>query len=216
MAAFSKGSQTGGQSDNAAGGDNHKPGIARFDLEISGMSCAACSSRVERGLQRMAGVERASVNLAAGTAAVVYRPQQVNPSDLIRAVERIGYSARPLVAEDVYQGVTGEDVQPAQRPKLLILSAVLSLPFAVMMLGQFLRIPLPPFLTSGYTQFLLATPVQLAGGFPFYRGAFSALRNRSANMDVLVAMGSSAAFFYSLVVTLGWLEGHVYYETAAV
>lgn len=208
--------RTEGQGGNMTSRNDNETRVARIDLEVSGMSCAACSSRVERGLQRVAGVERASVNLAAGTAAVEYLPQQVSPADLIRAVEKIGYSARLLSTEPIDREAA-EDSQSARRLRLLIFSAALSLPFAVLMLGQFLKMPLPPLMTSGYTQLLLATPVQLVGGLPFYRGAYHALRSRSANMDVLVALGTTTAYLYSAFSLFLWGPHHHYYfEVSAI
>ncbi len=188
----------------------------RVEIKIQGMACAACVARVEKGLQKLAGVERASVNLATETALIEYRPAEVKPEDLTAAISSIGYRARVL--SDLAEG-TGKVSEPAelqQRKQLLVFSAVLSFPFLVIMLEHLLGLPLPGWLTSYTTQLLLATPVQFVAGLPFYRGAYTSLRGGSANMDVLVVLGTSAAYFYSLIVGLLNPNAHLYFEVSAV
>jgi Cu+-exporting ATPase len=188
----------------------------RVELKIQGMSCAACVARVEKGLQKLEGVEKASVNLATETASIEYRPGVLEPEDLTAAISRIGY--RGQVLSDLAEG-TGKVSEPAelqQRKGLLFFSAILSFPFLVIMLEHLLGIPLPGWLTFYTTQLLLATPVQFIAGFPFYRGAYTALRGGSANMDVLVVMGTSAAYFYSLITGLLDPNAHLYFEASAI
>lgn len=188
----------------------------RVELKIEGMSCAACAARVEKGLNKLTGVEHAVVNLAVETAVVEYRPAQLGIEDLVAEVSQIGYNARPV--SDLAEG-TGKVSEPAelrQRKLLLVFSAVLSIPFLLMMLGRLPGLSMPGWLTSFTVQILLATPVQFIAGSPFYRGAYTALRNGSANMDVLVALGTSAAYFYSIGAAYLNPHAHLYFEVSAI
>jgi len=194
---------------------------AEIALSIQGMTCAACSARLERVLGRVPGVASAAVNLATERAAVRFDPGQVELSDLIRRVEAAGFKARPLLGD-------GEDAERAERlrelrrqRRALILAAALSAPLVVAMLGHLLGLhgALFRLLGNGWVQWALATPVQLISGWSFYRDGYRAVRGGSANMAVLVALGTSAAYLYSV---LSVLLGHrlpihgLYFETSAV
>ncbi|MFY9139877.1 MAG: heavy metal translocating P-type ATPase [Thermacetogeniaceae bacterium] len=188
----------------------------RVEIKVQGMNCAACVSRVEKKLQKINGVQEAVVNLATEKAVVKYLPAVVKPEDLAAAISSIGYGAQ--LQTDLAEG-TGQVSEPAelgQRKRLLVFSAFLSFPFLVIMLEHLFGLSLPVWLTSYTTQLLLATPVQFIAGFPFYKGAFTALRGGSANMDVLVALGTSAAYFYSLIIGLVDPHAHLYFEASAV
>ncbi len=186
----------------------------KIDLRIKGMSCATCSARVEKELKRMSGVKKAVVNLVTEIAAVEYLPAQITVTDLVQAVQRSGYDAEALT-NDIHEASPESD-ELRERRRMLILAAFFSLPFVVMMVGEFLRLPLPHWLMTALVQFLLATPVQFIAGFAFYRGAYFALKDRSPNMDVLVALGTSAAYFYSLAATIFAPGADLYFETSAV
>lgn len=188
----------------------------RVEIKIQGMNCAACVSRVEKKLQKINGVQEAVVNLATEKAVVKYLPAIVKPEDLAAAITGIGYKAQLQTDLAEGTGKVSEPVELGQRKGLLILSAFLSFPFLVIMLEHLFGLSLPSWLTSYTTQFLLATPVQFIAGFPFYKGAFTALRGGSANMDVLVALGTSAAYFYSLIIGLIDPHAHLYFEASAV
>jgi P-type Cu+ transporter len=192
------------------------------DLGITGMSCANCAATIERTLnKKVPGVVQAAVNFAAERAAVEFLPGSVAPAELIKAVAEAGFGAS-LAAESA----EAEDVEAAARrqetalqTRQFIVGVACTLPlFALSMARDF-------GLTGTWSHaawvnwlFLgLATPVQIYTGMGFYLGAFNSLRNRSANMDVLVAMGSTVAFLYSLLVLLvPGLGHHVYFETSAV
>ncbi|WP_042352522.1 heavy metal translocating P-type ATPase [Bacillus massiliigorillae] len=195
--------------------------VAEFN--ITGMTCAACSTRVEKGLNKMDGVTSANVNLTLETATVTYNPEAVSPSDIIAKVEKLGYGAERK------QDKQGEQIDHRQRAIekqkwKFIISAILSLPLLYTMVGHFSFtswIYMPDFLMNPWFQFALATPVQFIIGSQFYIGAFKALRNGSANMDVLVVLGTSAAYFYSLYQSIQSIGAHahelsLYYETSAV
>ena len=195
------------------------------DFNIVGMTCAACSTRIEKGLNKMPGVSKATVNLALETAHVEYSAAEVSVSDMVNKVDQLGY--RAIRKEEV--AAEGDYKQKEIRHKKiqLAVSAILSLPLLWAMVSHFTFtswIYLPEFLMNPWVQLVLATPVQFIIGWQFYVGAYKALRNKSANMDVLVSLGTSAAYFYSLYLTLQWAasaDAHrhapdMYYETSAI
>ncbi len=193
------------------------------ELELTGMTCAACAARIEKGLNKLPGVAKATVNFALETAHVEYAPADVSVKDMIQKVEKLGYKA----AVKQEQGEAGDrrKKEVAAQKRKLILSAALSFPLLWAMVGHFSFtsfIWAPDIFMNPWFQFALATPVQFWIGRQFYTGAYKALRNGSANMDVLVALGTSAAYFYSLYVTFEWTNGgghhqaELYYETSAV
>ncbi|MDO3411302.1 heavy metal translocating P-type ATPase [Saccharibacillus sp. CPCC 101409] len=204
------------------------------DFDITGMTCAACSARIEKGLSRMPGILNANVNLALETAHVEYSPGAVEPGDIMRKVQQLGYGAK-LKQEGQSRDRGGEE---RKRVVKLTIAALLSLPLLWAMAGHFSFtsfVYVPELLMNPWFQLALATPVQLVIGWQFYVGAYKALRSASANMDVLVALGTSAAFFYSLYLTIRWaadggsaggmdgmpgMAGHgmpeLYFETSAV
>ncbi|WP_261305479.1 heavy metal translocating P-type ATPase [Paenibacillus andongensis] len=195
------------------------------DFNIVGMTCAACSTRIEKGLNKMPGVSKATVNLALETAHVEFSAAEVSISDMVNKVDQLGYKA--IRKEEV--AAKGDYKQKEIRHKKiqLAVSAILSLPLLWAMVSHFTFtswIYLPEFLMNPWVQLVLATPVQFIIGSQFYVGAYKALRNKSANMDVLVSLGTSAAYFYSLYLTLQWAasaDAHhhapdMYYETSAI
>lgn len=184
---------------------------------ITGMTCAACAARIEKGLNRMEGVQ-ATVNLALETAVVSYLDSRVKNEDIILKVKQIGYGAS--LKEEAVAGETGHGQRTIWlQIGMLLISALLTLPLLWAMVGHFSFtswIYTPEQFMEPWFQFWLATPVQFILGGRFYIGAFKALRNRSANMDVLVALGTSAAYFYSLYITITGESTELYYETSAV
>lgn len=194
------------------------------DFDISGMTCAACAARIEKGLNKMAGVSKATVNLALETAHVEYSPAEVSTADMVKKVEQIGYKA--TLKQDQQEAVDHRKKEIKAQQKRFLLSAILSLPLLWAMVGHFSFtswIWVPDLFMNPWFQLILATPVQFIVGRPFYIGAYKALRGGGANMDVLVALGTSAAYFYSLYLTVQWAsDAHanhapaMYYETSAV
>ncbi|MDK2123701.1 heavy metal translocating P-type ATPase [Parachitinimonas caeni] len=173
---------------------------------IGGMSCAACAARIEKVLNRVPGVS-ASVSFANESAEVVLDAGKADSQAVIAAVEKAGFRAAPMQDDAL--------PQPETEPRWpLWLALALALPLvadmAVMAAGWH------QWMQPAWLQWLLATPVQFVSGWRFYRGGWHALRSGGANMDVLVALGTSAAYFYSTLVALGWIHGHVYFEAAAV
>lgn len=188
------------------------------ELKISGMSCAACSARLEKNLQGLAGVYGATVNLAAEKATVEYNANVLTLDQIKERVKKIGFEAHNVASAsevDREKQIRRDEIRK-QRFRLF-LSAILSAPLlAGMLLHSFgILQNVGAVLMNPYLQLALATPVQFVAGWPFYRGAWSALLNKSANMDVLVAMGTSAAYFYSIAQIL-FGEGHLYFESSAI
>lgn len=191
------------------------PGLARVELGLVGMSCAACAARIERGLSGAEGVESAAVNLATERATVQYDPRRISAAKMKQIVTDLGYQAFEAEAESVDREKEERDREIRRQRTRFTVAAVLSLPLLGSMLLDVIGVHVPHWLMAGYFPFALATPVQFYSGAQFYRGAYHALRSGSANMDVLVALGTSAAYFYSVVNTF-FADGHVYYESGAV
>ena len=191
------------------------------DFTVTGMTCAACSARIEKVLNKRQGITAANVNLALENATVEYNPLEVTAADIIQAIEKLGYGAH--VKEDEQQGADHREQAIERQQRKFIVAAILSLPLLWTMVGHFSFtsfLYVPELLMNPWVQFLLATPVQFIIGRHFYVSAYQALRNKSANMDVLVVMGTSAAYFYSIYQAIASAgHGHhaeLYFETSAV
>ncbi|WP_137790444.1 heavy metal translocating P-type ATPase [Bacillus sp. E(2018)] len=194
----------------------------KVDLDISGMTCAACSTRIEKSLNRMEGVSSATVNLTGETGSIEYNPAVVSLDDLVNKIKKLGYHAS--TQQDREMKKTKKDQEIASKKRKLFLSIILSLPLLYTMFAHMpwdFGLPMPSLLMNPWFQLLLASVVQFYIGGAFYIGAFRALRNKSANMDVLVALGTSAAFFYSVVEAFKTIGNpaympQLYFETSAV
>ncbi|WP_407944949.1 heavy metal translocating P-type ATPase [Paenibacillus cymbidii] len=194
-------------------------------FQITGMTCAACANRIEKGLGKLPGVTNATVNFAMETARVEYSAGEVTIEDMQEKVKKLGYEA--LVKQENRDAGDHRLHEIRQQKLKLLVSAILSFPLLWTMVGHFSYTSwmyTPEFLMNPWVQLLLATPVQFYIGKQFYVGAYKALRNRSANMDVLIALGTSAAYLYSLYLTIDWYAAGgqmhhspaLYYETSAV
>jgi Cu+-exporting ATPase len=196
--------------------------LNHLELLVTGMTCVNCAANIERTLnKKVKGVVQASVNFASEYAAIRYMPEIVSVDDMVAAIEKAGYGAiipsESEKGEDVEQSARQAEIQDQTRK--FIVGVAFSLPlFALSMLRDFSIIGVWSHASWVNWMFaFLATPVQFYTGFDYYNGGFKSLRNKSANMDVLVALGSSAAYFFSLVVLLFPSIGqHVYFETSAV
>ncbi len=195
------------------------PRIERVVLPIEGMTCATCAQKIEKALRSLDGVIKASVSLAAEEAVVEYTPLKVSLTDLKRAVASAGaYRVVELKEEPL------REAYYLRLKRRFVISAVLA---GLIFIGSMHRFfPLISAISPTYIYyalFALTTPVLLWAGFPFLRGAWVALKHRSADMNTLVAVGTSSAYLYSAIATFypslftrGGLELHVYYDTAAV
>jgi Cu+-exporting ATPase len=194
---------------------------AKADLPITGMTCANCARTIERTLGRMDGVVSANANFASERASVEYLPGVVSLSAIQQAIRDVGYDivvpGEGEAAEDVERAAREAEIRDQTRK--FWIGVAFSLPLFLLsmardfgLLGEWSHQP-----WVNWLFLILATPVQFYVGWDYYVGGFKSLRAGSANMDVLVAMGSSAAYFYSLAVLLfPSLGGHVYFETSAM
>lgn len=192
-------------------------------FDISGMTCAACANRIEKRLNKIDGVTNASVNFALESASVEYDKNQVTVSDMIEAVDKIGYTLKVPVSKE--ETVNQKDEEIRHQTGKFIFSAILTFPLLWTMVTHFeftSFIYSPDMLMNPWVQLALAAPVQFIVGAQFYKSAYKSLKNGSANMDVLVALGTSVAFFYSIFLGYEWqVSGQVgmpelYFEAAAV
>ncbi|WP_235006662.1 heavy metal translocating P-type ATPase [Calothrix rhizosoleniae] len=199
-------------------------------LKLGGMRCASCAKTVETAIVKVPGVGECSVNFGAEQATIKYNPQLTNLETIQAAVQNVGYSAQPLTTDILASEEDGEkQASSAQSRELRIKVAVGAVISIVLVVGSLpmmtgLNLPfIPSWLHNPWLQLVLTTPVQFWCGYGFYINGWKALRNRTATMDTLVSLGTSAAFFYSLFATIfpGFftvqgLPAEVYYETAAV
>ncbi|MGE5377236.1 MAG: heavy metal translocating P-type ATPase [Bacteroidota bacterium] len=200
------------------------------DLVIKRLSDDSDARRLEKALSSMEGVLDAKVTYTNEKARVTYIPTIVTQAEIRRAVASAGFESVELGGEAEDAEAKAREHEINEQRHLLIVGLVFTIPlFLFTMALDFGLLPDFCYTTSGMSSMgrtpapwtswfmlALAIPVQFYVGWQYYVGAYKALRNKSANMDVLIVMGSSAAFLYSLPVTFGWIEGHVYYETAAV
>ena len=184
-----------------------------LDLAISGMTCAACSSRLERVLNQLPGVE-ARVNLATEKTRLRYTPGQASPDDLVAAVARAGFSATPITETSRAEEKARKAAEYRKELHVFVIAALFTLPLLAQMGPMLAGAPHPAWMPP-WLQWLLATPVQFWAGWRFYAGAWHSLRGGGANMDVLVALGTSAAYCFSVAVLLLGLDSHVYFEASA-
>jgi copper-transporting P-type ATPase V len=178
----------------------------RADLQVEGMTCASCASRVQRAISKIPGVEDAAVNFATGRARVVYDPASVTVDDLVERVATTGYMAAPAVDQDA-----GDQADIEQRRWLRRVLVAWSLGITVMVLSFGFHQET----WARWAALLLTVPVQFWAGWPILRSGLARARHFSANMDTLIAMGTLVAFGYSTIVLLSG-DGELYFETAAL
>ncbi|WEG12132.1 heavy metal translocating P-type ATPase [Pullulanibacillus sp. KACC 23026] len=189
------------------------------EFDIRGMTCAACSTRIEKMLNKMPGVDKATINLATESGTVEFLSGVVTAQDIVERVKKLGYEAIPK-NENQSQEDYKEKEYKQKRTKFIV-SAVIALPFIYMMIGHAGILPVPGFVENKWFQLILATFVEFYIGGPFFVGAYRALANKSANMDVLVALGTASAYFYSLYGVIRSLvqpgyKPEFYFETSVL
>lgn len=189
------------------------------DLLVHRMSDDNDARRLEKVLGNLEGVLEAQVSFTSERARVKYIPTVISQSDLRRAVNSAGFEAVATGGDATDAERLAREKEIAQQRHLLLVGIVFTVPLFLFSMARDLGL-LPASIAQAWwgnwLMLALATPVQFYVGWQYYVGAYKSLRNGSANMDVLIAMGSSVAYFYSLPVTLGLLGGHVYFETSAV
>ncbi len=215
---------------DAIKGAGYEPVVAETELSVTGMTCAACSARVERALQRVEGVLGATVNLATERATLRYLPDVAPRERLVEAVRDAGYDVMEQQAEGTRSDAERERRAAEGRSlrRSLVTATLLTVPIFVLEMGAMLVAPfgawlhaVVPMQTLFYTMFVLATAVQFGPGARFYAKGWPALRRGAPDMNSLVMIGTSAAYGYSVVATFApWAlpagTVHVYYEASAV
>ena len=190
--------------------------IEEAQFNIEGMTCAACSGRIEKVLNRMPTIDQATINLALETGTITYNPNELSKEEIAERIDQIGFHA------EAKQHAPQKDHRLGaieHRTKLFWWAALFTVPLFWTMVTHFewtAHWYIPDVLLNPYVQWALATPVQFGIGWIFYRGAYYSLKNRSANMDVLVALGTSAAYFYSVYLVFTSPEEGLYFETSAM
>jgi len=184
-------------------------------LQVSGMTCINCTKSIEKALNGREGIYNATVNLALENVTVEYNPEQISLAVIKKSIQNVGYE----VIEP--QQKTMEDAEGKARQRhirhlklLLAVSIALTIPIIILM-----WFPLLPMEQNRILLFILATPVQFIVGWTFYVGAYKSLRNKTANMDTLIAMGTSTAWIYSTIVTFApnvFPNSAVFFDTATM
>jgi len=208
--------------------------MKKIVIPVSGMHCATCVRTIETGLAKHAGVKSVSVNLATERATVEFDERVTNEAEIAKTIDKLGYktvmTAEATTVEEKTEttmehehGSASVDREKDLRAKetawlmkMFLLALIFALPIVVLSFPEIFGVQLPqPY--HNLLLFALATPVQFVAGYRFYKGAFAAARNRTASMDTLVAVGTSAAYFYSAAVALiPSFGGFAYFDTSAV
>ena len=198
--------------------ETRKNDFDKLVIAVTGMSCASCAANVERALKKLAGVREANVNLATARATVLFDPRLIGPLDLVKAVREAGYD---VVAAPDEVRIRGEREYRTLRISVIWGGALALVIFLGSMRHWFPWVP--GFLRDFFVLWALATPVQFVLGRRFYKGAWSALRHGAADMNTLIAVGTSAAYLFSAAATAlpgffrrAGIEPQVYFDTSAV
>ena len=180
---------------------------------IQGMSCAACSARLEKVLSRQDGVSRANVNLSSNRARVIYDENVISRDDILDVISRAGFTGYYQESRDIEKERELREKEIKTLKRDFLISLIFALPlFSVMFLHM---AHIQVFYADARWQFAFATLVQIFGGHRFYKGAISSLRSKTFNMDVLVSMGTTAAYLYS-IYNMFIDNPHLYFESSAV
>src|SRR3989344_1439653 len=185
------------------------------ELAISGMHCASCSLTIEKSVKKLSGINSINVNLATEKANLDFDEKKVSLEKIFKAINDRGYGAADL--SEVKDRKFQKAFEIKHQEYLFYVSLAFSIP--ALIIGMFLMkdglFPIYDLELAPYLLFFLASPVQFYVGFQFYKGAWHALKNKSANMDTLIALGTSAAYFYSLAAIIFDL-GAQYFEVSSV
>lgn len=197
--------------------------VATDNFDIQGMHCAACATRIEKVVANIEGVIDIHVNLATEKGRVTYDKQATTITPILQKIKNIGFEAK-TASENTQVHANEKQMELTTLKRKFILSALLTFPLAWAMFSHFnwtASIYIPELFQQPYFQLALTIPIQFIIGYPFYANAWKALKNGSANMDVLVVLSTSAAFFYSHYLTFSPLSSNqtepvvLYYETCA-
>jgi len=192
--------------------------MKKLIIPISGMHCASCAQKIESTLKKLDGVVNANVNFATEKATVEFDENVIDENEIYNAIEQLGYKVIKEIDREAKEFVDKEKEEREREIRnlrtLFILSSILSIPIFILSFPEWFKIVFP---YQNIVLLILATPVQFFVGFRFYKGAFFALKTKTVNMDTLIAVGTSAAYFYSFLVTLIPTFGnYVYFDTSAI
>ena len=192
--------------------------VGEADLLVKNISDDRDGNRLEQVLNELEGVISANTNWVTGKTRVQYIPTILSQIDIRKQIKKVGFEA--LILGDQFEDTEGlaREKETKEQRHLLLIGLLFTIPLFVLsmsrdfgLLGSWAHQP-----WVNWLMLILATPVQFYVGKQYYRGAIQSLRNGAANMDVLVALGSTAAYLYSLPILFGWISGHVYFETSAM
>ena len=183
--------------------------LSSITYTVKGMTCASCVASIEKSLNAIDGVYSVNVNLGTSKVSVSFDEDRVSPKRIIDAIKDAGFE----VADEVEKKGSEDKTQL----RTLIFAVIFSVPVILLMVG-FDYLGLDAYGYEGYILMILTTPVQFIAGYQFYRGTYYSLKNRTLGMDVLIAVGSSAAYFYSAAAVLlpGYFHGHLYFDASAM
>jgi len=189
--------------------------MKKSNLQISGMHCASCATLINNSLSSAKGVKSANVNYATAKATVDFDEKKISQAELINLVKQAGYSAEPMTSDNSFEKQFAMQKKEIRHYKNnFLFSLIFSIPaFIIGMVFMWLGIKIP---FEGFILMALATPVQFIIGWQFYRGTWVALKNKTANMDSLIAIGTSAAYFFSVYNVFFSPENGQYFETTAI
>ncbi len=193
--------------------------MGEASLGLKNLADASDASRLEKVLNKQEGVIEAHVNLTSEKALIKYVPTVISQNDLRHIIRSAGFNLLEADSEFEDAEAIARQEEIAHQKRMLIIGLIFTVPLFVLSMSRdfgLLPEPLANATWMNYLFWALATPVQFYVGWQYYVNGYKSLKNRSANMDVLVAMGSSAAYFYSIPITLGLIPGHVHFESAAV
>jgi P-type Cu+ transporter len=188
--------------------------MKKTNLEVSGMHCASCATIINKALAKKDGIQEANVNFATSNARVVFDNKQLSEEEIIKLIKKKGYGAKVLTGSsgDHHSKLLKKEAKYFKQ--MFFLSLIFAIPaFIIGMVFMWLNIDMP---YSEYVLWALATPIQFYVGRGFYKGAWSSLKNKTASMDTLIALGTSAAYFFSVYVVLFNPSLGQYFETSAI
>ncbi len=192
--------------------------MKKTHLQISGMHCASCATIITKALQKTEGVKQASVNYSTASATIDYEEKKASIEQLIEAVKSKGYTAE-LLKEGTNAAEQQAKLMSKEKEfykKMFLISLLFSTPIFILMVFEWFSIDIFEMMTHHYIVWILSTPVQFYVGWQFYKGTYHALRNKSANMDTLIAIGTTAAYAYSVFTVLFLPDLGQYFEISAI
>jgi len=193
--------------------------VVEASFHIPQLSDQSDALRLERSLLQVDGIRAASANITLTNLNVTYIPTMISRNEIIEKINALGFKASTIDEDGEDEEVRARQKETAHQKRLLVTGIALTLPIFLLSMARDFGILPEVIATSRWLNIfllVLAIPVQFYVGWQYYVGAFKALRNGSANMDVLIALGSTVAFVYSIPIVFGWINGHPYLETAAV